>query len=184
MTATTAIISGTPLHFPAEAEPFLPQRLPMRLIDTALGADDFSAESRTTIRPDNLLLDAQGAFPGAGLIEVMAQTIGIYAGRLRLSAGLRPSAGLLLGTRRLRLAQRSFPVGAVLFCRIEKTFESDDGLWQFDCRVTLERDEGSEPAGSAMLTVFNPPPGYFDQDRTSAHAAPASDEPTSHAEKS
>lgn len=185
MTATTAIISGTPLHFPAEAEPFLPQRLPMRLIDTALGADDFSAESRTTIRPDNLLLDAQGAFPGAGLIEVMAQTIGIYAGRLRLSAGLRPSAGLLLGTRRLRLAQRSFPVGAVLFCRIEKTFESDDGLWQFDCRVALERPDGArEPAGEAMLTVFNPPPGYFDQDRTSAHAAPASDEPTSNAEKS
>ena len=69
MTATTAIISGTPLHFPAEAEPFLPQRLPMRLIDTALGADDFSAESRTTIRPDNLLLDAQGAFPGAASLR-------------------------------------------------------------------------------------------------------------------
>lgn len=158
------------LQFPCDAVLLLPQRPPMQLIDTALSADDSATESRTAIRADNLLLNENGRFPALGLIEVMAQTVGIFAGRMRILAGDKPREGLLLGTRRMLLNAPSFPVGSRLHCRVEKTFESDDGLWQFDCRVTLERDEGSEPAGSAMLTVFNPPPGYFDEDEPSAAA--------------
>lgn len=154
------------LHFPCSADSLLPQQPPMRLIDTALHADDQSASSRTVITADNLLIDERGRFPAAGLIEVMAQTVGIFAGRMRILSGDIPRAGLLLGTRRLSLHQPSFPIGTVLLCRVEKTFESDDGLWQFDCRVEAAQTESTEheciPAGEAMLTVFNPPEGYFD----------------------
>ena len=67
----------------------------------------------------------------------MAQTIGIYAGRLQRLAGEPPVVGLLLGTRRMSLPISFFTPGDKLFCRVQKKFESDEGLWQFDCEVML-----------------------------------------------
>lgn len=97
----------------------------------------------------------------------MAQTIGIYAGRLQRLAGEPPVVGLLLGTRRMSLPISFFTPGDKLFCRVQKKFESDEGLWQFDCEVMLiERASGVPcrvPAGSAALNVFNPPAGYFER---------------------
>lgn len=84
----------------------------MRFIDEVLSADDQGARSRTVVRSDTIAVDDEGRFPALALIEVMAQTIGIYAGRVTV-----------------------FPQG----------------------------DESrEEPAGRALLNVFNPPEGYFD----------------------
>lgn len=156
--------SDDTLRFPVDAGLLLPQQPPMRLIDEALAADDASASSRTTVRADNLLLTAEGRFPALGLIEVMAQTIGIFAGRLRALEGEPPRPGLLLGTRRMTMARAVWPVGTVFLCRAEKTFESDEGLWQFDCRVEAELDGEVLPAAEARLTVFNPPESAFPAD--------------------
>lgn len=140
---------------------------PMRFVDTALYADDCAAESVTLVRADSLAADACGRFPAVALIEIMAQTIGIYAGRLQRLAGEPPVVGLLLGTRRMSLPISFFTPGDKLFCRVQKKFESDEGLWQFDCEVMLiERASGVPcrvPAGSAALNVFNPPAGYFER---------------------
>ena len=160
------------LHFPMPAQTLLAHEPPMRFIDTALMADDHAAESMTTVRADSIAADALGRLPAVALIEVMAQTIGLYAGRVKILGGGKPSAGLLLGTRRMALPIASFSPGEKLRCRVEKTFESDEGLWQFNCEVTLvERADGtpcSVPAGSASLNVFNPPPGYFDEKQAPA----------------
>lgn len=82
-------------------------------------------------------------------------------------AGEPPVVGLLLGTRRMSLPISFFTPGDKLFCRVQKKFESDEGLWQFDCEVMLiERASGVPcrvPAGSAALNVFNPPAGYFER---------------------
>ena len=117
----------------------------MRFIDEVLSADDQGARSRTVVRSDAIAVDDEGRFPALALIEVMAQTIGIYAGRNERLNGRAPGAGL---------------------CSVVKSFESDEGLWQFDCRVTVcpQGDESrEEPAGRALLNVFNPPEGYFDR---------------------
>lgn len=53
----------------------------MRFIDEVLSADDQGARSRTVVRSDAIAVDDEGRFPALALIEVMAQTIGIYAGR-------------------------------------------------------------------------------------------------------
>lgn len=167
---------------PADAALFLAQRPPMQMIDEALEVFEAGAASRTVIRADNLLCREDGRFPALGLIEVMAQTIGIYAGRRWLSSGKSPEAGLLLGTRKMMLAESELPVGAELYCRVEKTFESDEGLWQFACVVWWTNapdapDESDEQhphgreIGSAMLTVFNPPPGYFENRQAPAGQA-------------
>lgn len=155
-------------QFPCPASDFIRQLPPMRFIDTVLAVDDSSAESITTIAPDSIALNPQGRFPALGLIEVMAQTIGIYAGRQMLLLGEAPRLGLLLGTRRMTLPIADFAPGDILRSRVEKCFESDDGLWQFSCEVrrmaTLKSDWSSgEPAGNAMLTVFNPPEDYFNE---------------------
>lgn len=180
-TAPVAQIAEPPSSpaLPADAARFLAQRAPMQMIDEALEVFEAGAASRTVIRADNLLCREDGRFPALGLIEVMAQTIGIYAGHRWLSSGKTPEAGLLLGTRKMMLAESDLPIGAELYCRVEKTFESDEGLWQFACVVwwtnapdALHEPEAQSPhgrqIGSAMLTVFNPPPGYFENRQESA----------------
>lgn len=152
--------------YPAPAGDFIVQKPPMRFIDEVLSADDQGAKSRTVVRSDAIAVDAEGRFPALALIEVMAQTIGIYADRIERINGRTPGAGLLLGTRRMEFDRPYFLPGDVLLCSVAKSFESDEGLWQFDCRVTVfpQGDESrEEPAGRALLNVFNPPEGYFDR---------------------
>ena len=137
------MISTNELSFPMPAANLIAQRDPIRFVDTALYADDCAAESVTLVRADSLAADACGRFPAVALIEIMAQTIGIYAGRLQRLAGEPPVVGLLLGTRRMSLPISFFTPGDKLFCRVQKKFESDEGLWQFDCEVMLiERASG------------------------------------------
>ena len=75
------MISTNELSFPMPAANLIAQRDPMRFVDTALYADDCAAESVTLVRADSLAADACGRFPAVALIEIMAQTIGIYARR-------------------------------------------------------------------------------------------------------
>lgn len=146
------MISTNELSFPMPAANLIAQRDPMRFVDTALYADDCAAESVTLVRADSLAADACGRFPAVALIEIMAQTIGIYAGRLQRLAGEPPVVGLLLGTRRMSLPISFFTPGDKLFCRVQKKLiERASGV---PCRV---------PAGSAALNVFNPPAGYFER---------------------
>lgn len=86
------MISTNELSFPMPAANLIAQRDPMRFVDTALYADDCAAESVTLVRADSLAADACGRFPAVALIEIMAQTIGIYAGRLQRLAGERSAS--------------------------------------------------------------------------------------------
>lgn len=84
------MISTNELSFPMPASNLIAQRDPMRFVDTALYADDCAAESVTLVRADSLAADACGRFPAVALIEIMAQTIGIYA-RSAAAPGRRAS---------------------------------------------------------------------------------------------
>lgn len=155
----------TRFSFPAPASDFILQAPPMRFIDEVLRADQRGAATRTTVRADAIAADTSGRLPACALIEVMAQTIGVFAGWVERSRGESPKPGLLLGTRRMTLEQSSFAPGDVLLCEVEKTFESDEGLWQFSCTATVLPQGAAaqaRPAGSAVLNVYNPPAGYFD----------------------
>ena len=68
----------------------------MRFIDEVLSADDQGARSRTVVRSDAIAVDDEGRFPALALIEVMAQTIGIYAGRNERLNGRAPGRGFFL----------------------------------------------------------------------------------------
>ena len=162
------LFSYTYLTAPCDARGLLPQSGPMRLIDEGLSYSEAGAESLMTVKSDNLLLDLDtGRFPASGLMEVMAQTIGIFAGINARRAGLEPKIGLLLGSRKITLQASDYPVETKFRTTAEKSFVSDEGLWQFACRSEALLPEETEyrPAADAVLTVFDAPEGYFESFR-------------------
>lgn len=150
------------LKLPMSASTLLPQSGPMLLVDEAVFISEDEARSRTRIKPDCILLDQSGRLPGSALIEMMAQTIGIYAGAVRAAAGLEPSIGLLLGTRDMKIFFEGVEPDDVVFCSAKKTFESDEGLWQFDVDARLEDESGTRLLAQAAITVYNAPQEYID----------------------
>lgn len=162
------LFSHTFLTAPCDARGLLPQTGPMRLVDEGLSYSEAGAESLMTVESDNLLLDLDtGRFPASGLMEVMAQTIGIFAGINARRAGFEPKIGLLLGSRKITLQAPDYPVGTKFKTTAEKSFVSDEGLWQFACRseALLPGETEYRPAADAVLTVFDAPDGYFNDFR-------------------
>lgn len=142
------------------AAALLPQSGPMMLIDDVVALTGNGATSRTVIKPDCLLV-TDGVFAPEGLIEIMAQTVGLYAGAKSRVHGADVSPGLLLGTRRLTFHGDAPRPGDIVDTVAEAVFSDESGLWQFDCRSTI----AGRPAAEAVLTLFSPPEGYFDQYR-------------------
>lgn len=114
-----------------------------------------AASGRFTVPADHIMITRDG-FPATGLIEVMAQTIGLYAGAANRAGGTAPKIGLLLGCRRLTFARPFYPAGSTFLTKVEEVFHSDDGLRQFSARVEWLTDDGPVPAAEAVLTVYQP----------------------------
>lgn len=114
-----------------------------------------AASGRFTVPADHIMMTREG-FPATGLIEVMAQTIGLYAGAANRAGGTAPKIGLLLGCRRLTFARPFYPAGSTFLTKVEEVFHSDDGLRQFSARVEWLTDDGPRPAAVAVLTVYQP----------------------------
>lgn len=142
------------------AEALLPQRAPMLLIDRPLAITDDGAVSETVIKTDAMMCE-NGFFSPEGLIEVMAQTVGLFAGAQTLVSGKAVEPGLLLGTRKLELPAEPIPVGTVLKTRCDKTYSDESGLWQFACEVSRVENDRDEMIATATLTLFSPPDGYW-----------------------
>lgn len=143
------------------AAELLPQTGPMMLIDEVTAVTDEGASSRTVIKADCLLV-RDGVFASEGLIEIMAQTVGLFAGARSRAAGLDVGPGLLLGTRRLTFHREGLRPGDVVDTEAVSVFSDESGLWQFSCRSRI----GAAPVAEAVLTLFSPPDNYFDQYRS------------------
>lgn len=138
----------------------LPQKPPMRFmteVDEVVCEEGRTpaAVGRFTVPADHIMMTREG-FPATGLMEVMAQTIGLYAGAANRAGGAAPRIGLLLGCRRLTFARPFYPAGSTFLTKVEEVFSSDDGLRQFAARVEWLSDEGPRPAAEAVLTVYQP----------------------------
>lgn len=114
-----------------------------------------AASGRFTVPADHIMMTRDG-FPATGLFEVMAQTIGLYAGAANRAGGTAPKIGLLLGCRRLTFAHPFYPAESTFLTKVEEVFHSDDGLRQFSARVEWLTDDGPQPAAEAVLTVYQP----------------------------
>ena len=132
----------------------LPQKAPMLLIGKAFGTEGGVVASETTLgREHELFIQTSGVFGSWILLELMAQTIGIYAGLRNRAAGSGPHIGFILGTRSFTAAVPAFRPGETIRVTAEclAYFESELPS-QFEC---VAYREGAE-VGRARLTVYQP----------------------------
>lgn len=123
----------------------------MRLLDRAIAGSDTDFIAEVTIRPDNLFFNGSGVEAWAGL-EYMAQTIAAWAGWRARLLGQAPKIGLLAGSRHYACSVSEFSAGQTLSVCIHCDFLADNGLGQFDCRISIHHQD----IASARLTVFVP----------------------------
>ncbi|MGN1209692.1 MAG: 3-hydroxylacyl-ACP dehydratase [Duodenibacillus sp.] len=133
----------------------LPHRAPMVLLSEVLEVTPTGARTRTRIGEHTSLFEApDGSVSASILIELMAQSVGVYAGRRAREAGLPPKIGFLLGTRRLTTTLSRLERGSCVDVDVDCVFLSADGSLpsQFACRAALN----GQQIGCANLTVYQP----------------------------
>ncbi len=128
---------------------FIPHEKPMVFVDDIVEVGENFAVVRLTIRPELMFCEAQG-LPTWSSIELMAQTISLYAGAQGNKLGRTPKIGFLLGTRKLHLPVPFFEMGEVLIIRAEQQY-LHEGLGQFACEIHYQGH-----TISAMLSVYEP----------------------------
>ena len=85
----------------------IPQRAPILMVDALLEAQDDTATTCLTVRPDNYFLDEDGRLDETGLIEHIAQSASALAGYKALRAGAeQPPVGYIGEVKRFRLLRR------------------------------------------------------------------------------
>lgn len=132
-------------------EDLVPHRGAMSWLDRVVDAGPEHVVAEATVRADHLLLQGGRLSPAVG-IEYMAQAVAAWAGWQRhCSDGGPPRIGFLLGTRRYQCS-RSFAVGDLLQIRVNRQFQAENGLSQFDTDIRI----GDELVASASLNVFGP----------------------------
>ena len=132
-------------------ELYLPHRGPMLLVDRLLSDEGERVRVEATVPADGLFV-RDGVLPSWVGLELMAQTIGVYAGRRRRERNEAVRLGFLLGTRRYTCKTDGFPVGARLEIDAHLEILSEQGLAVFRCRIL----EGGIEVAEALLNVFQP----------------------------
>ena len=132
----------------------LPHKPPMLLLTSCGTMDGECVTARCTVGNQCRLFQLpDGRYGTWMLIELMAQTVGIYAGLKNRAAGSSPRVGFLLGTRKFTVHTPYIAESDVIDLSAECIFYADSGLpSQFDCRAFIA---GREIA-SANLTVYQP----------------------------
>ena len=123
----------------------------MSLLQQVIAADENSLTAR--VSPANHGLFNHHGQIGAWLgIEYMAQAIAAWAGWQQRQKSAQPKIGLLLGTRRYTTSQATFSPHDQLTVTIQRIFQAENGLGQFDCQILAD----DVCIASAALTVFEP----------------------------
>lgn len=123
----------------------------MCLLSRLLSCDAERVVAEVDIRADGIFHDDDGVGGWVGL-EYMAQTVAAWAGWQARGAGKIPRIGYLLGTRRYECACAHFLPGDTLRVTATRIFQSDNGLGQFECTLSLR----GHVVANATLTVFGP----------------------------
>jgi len=136
-------------------ESLVPHSGAMCLLDRLIehGGEHLVAE--LTVPATGLFSDSQGPGTGVGAwvgIEYMAQAVAAWAGVQGRARGEAPKIGFLLGSRRYQCSVARFEQGQILRVEIERQFQADNGLSQFDCRILAQ----GQVLAQAQLTVFGP----------------------------
>lgn len=138
---------NSPKHL--NAIDFIPHEKPMVFIDRIVEIGDNFAIAELLICSELMFCEEQG-LPTWSSIELMAQTVSLYAGSHGGKLGQKPKIGFLLGTRKLHLPVPFFEIGETVTIRAEKQY-LHEGLGQFACEIYYQNH-----TILAMLSVYEP----------------------------
>ncbi|QOL16545.1 ApeP family dehydratase [Dickeya dianthicola] len=137
------------------ADHYLPHQSPMVMVEDVVHVDQNSACCRVQVSPGSVLgpfLDAEGNLPAWFGIEIIAQTVGVWAGwHQRQHQDEKPRPGMLLGGRGYRCRQDIFPAGSLLEVNVTLLMR-DDKIGSFDGEILI----AGEVVASGRLNTYQP----------------------------
>ncbi len=145
-----------------EPEAYIPHRAPMNLIDCVIEITEKSVTCETAAKKGGRLAlfeKENGAFDAAVVIELMAQTVGVWAGDKRIHSDqkMKPvgeqdaELGLLLSARNLKITIDEIPADSVLTMSM-KLLIDESRLTSFEGTVAI----GENIVATGRLNVFQP----------------------------
>ena len=90
-------------RLPIAVEELIPQKLPMRVIDTLVKVAERTADVTVTLSQDMLFIDEDGLLDEAAYLEMIAQAIAALDGFKHMGASKPASKGFLLGAKKLEI---------------------------------------------------------------------------------
>lgn len=137
------------------AASYLPHESPMVLVDEVIHVDNEHALCRVAVSRDGILapfLDSAGHLPAWFGIEIIAQTIGVWAGwHARRNHDQKPRPGMLLGGRGYRCRQAFFPAASQLDVSVTLLMR-DEKIGCFDGEIRIN----GEKYASGRLNTYQP----------------------------
>lgn len=121
--------------FPLRIAEVLPHQGAMLLLDEVLEHGTEHVVCAVTIGERSQFCEGAEGVPAWVGLEYMAQTVCAYSGVEEARAGLRPSIGLLLGTRRYEAQVERFAIGTRLLIRAELVLRDENDLVAFNCTI-------------------------------------------------
>lgn len=113
----------------------LPYAGAMLLLDELLEHDDEHIACGVHVRETSRFCDGARGVPAWVGLEYMAQAMCAFSGVEEVRAGMKPSIGLLLGTRRYQSEVEWFGLDSNLIVRAHLQFRDENDLVAFQCAI-------------------------------------------------
>jgi predicted hotdog family 3-hydroxylacyl-ACP dehydratase len=130
----------------------LPHRGRMLLLDELVDIGPEHVTCAVAIERDTMFCDGVKGVPSWVGLEYMAQTAATYSGVEEVRAGVRPTIGLLLGTRRYKPEVPYFAIGSQLRVHAELILRDETDLVAFTCKIL----EGERVLAQADVKAYRP----------------------------
>ncbi|AII15482.2 putative 3-hydroxylacyl-[acp] dehydratase [Campylobacter iguaniorum] len=129
-------------------ESLLPHSGDMVLVDEIIFVNTQSIKTRTTIKNSEFIKN--GKFPSYVLIEIMAQTLGLYKSFLDKNSAQK--LAFLIGSRKCELFRPNLEIGDVVDINASISIQDESGFGVYDCEAFVS--DGL--VARAKLSVLNP----------------------------
>lgn len=133
--------------------PLLPHTGAMILIDQVLDFGDDFIETTSVIKPDNILLE-NGVLENYSALEIMAQSIGCWAGCQSILNNQEVNIGFFIGSRKINFFCQHLVPGTPLTTKVKLSIQDQTGFGVFD--VSLYHSQSQELLINGVFNVFSP----------------------------
>jgi predicted hotdog family 3-hydroxylacyl-ACP dehydratase len=124
------------MTLPADTEPFMPHRSPLRLVQSLRRVEDDYAEAQALLKAGDVGVGPDGRVEAAVLLEMVAQTYAAVQGYQERDSGKPANLGYLVGASDFRIDHRP-PAGQPLLIRIKSSCSFGD-FYLVDGQVLCE----------------------------------------------